>query len=186
MRKFEAVLMLGLAFGTVPLFAAHYTIDPAHSSVSFRIKHFVGRVTGVFRDFSGTIEFDESKMTASKINGEVNVASIDTGNAKRDEHLRSPDFFDTAKFPRAMLVSKSVDPKAKTITADLTLHGVTKEVQLQYEYFGTAPGKDGKTRLGGAATTKIDRRDFGINFDPTGLSLGNEVELIFEIEAMAV
>ena len=167
------------------VFAATYEIDAVHSSVEFKIRHLVGRVTGAFKQFAGMIEFDEANPAAGSVKAKIDVDSIDTRNGDRDHHLRTADFFDTANFPKMTFVSKRVDPVAKKIIGDLTLHGVTKEVALDYSFNGTAADKKGLQHLGGSATCVINRNDFGINYDPTAVMLGNEVTVTLEIEAIA-
>jgi polyisoprenoid-binding protein YceI len=172
--------------GTVSAFAAtdNYVLDPAHSSIEFRIRHLVGRVTGFFGEFSGNIQFDEENHSASSIDAQINAASINTRIKDRDDHLKSGDFFDVENFPDGSFISKRIDSDSSTIMGDLTLHGVTKEVVLDYTYHGKAQDPWGKTRIGASVTGKIDRRDFGINYDPTGVTIGHSVEIRLEIEAI--
>lgn len=178
------VLSCVLVCAPVLAFAATYEIDPVHSSVTFKVGHLVGKVTGTFDEFSGTIDFEEERMTTAQINATVKVASVNTRNEKRDAHLKTPDFFDVEQFPDATLVSKYINVEAGQIHADLTLHGVTKEVILDFVYNGSAPDQGGKIHIGGTATTKFDRRDFGMEYDPTGAGVGHQVELELQIEAV--
>ena len=184
MKKITVILSAFALITAAPVWAATYEIDPAHSSIEFKIRHLVGRTPGSFNVFSGTVDFDESTETLNGVSADIDAASIDTRNEKRDEHLRSADFFDVTNFSKATFVSKRVDPAAKKVVGDLTLHGVTKEVELDYTYNGKVDDKDGVTRIGGTADGKIDRRDFGINYDTTGAALGFVVDLKLEIEAV--
>jgi polyisoprenoid-binding protein YceI len=121
-----------------PASAETYSIDPVHSSVGFTIRHLVGRTSGSFADFSGSIAYDEAKPTAASFAGTVQIGSIDTGNEKRDGHLKSADFFDAEKFPTMGFASTSAkSTKAGLeVTGDLTLHGVTKSIVIPVEVLG--------------------------------------------------
>lgn len=175
---------LFLLFLPISSYAEIYEIDPQHSSVEFKVRHLVGKVSGSFNEFSGTVDFDEANPDASKIDTVIKADSIDTRIPDRDKHLKTADFFDTTAFPEAKFVSKSVDSKAGKITGELTLHGVTKPVELTYTYGGKVTDKWGNVRIGGSGEGKINRRDFGITYDPTGVTIGDEVELRLEIEAI--
>ena len=173
--------------------AATWELDPAHSTIGFAIRHMmISTVRGQFRTFTGKATGDPKTPDTAQIEATIDVGSIDTANEKRDGHLKSPDFFDVAKFPTITFKSKKIVAagagKAK-VTGDLTLHGVTKEVVLDVEG-PTQVIKDpmGNTRAGAHATTKIDRKDFGIVYDKTmdggGLMVGNEVEITIDVEAV--
>jgi polyisoprenoid-binding protein YceI len=188
---FAAAVMLATA---VPVRAqSTWEIDPAHSSVGFSIRHMmVSNVRGTFGKFSGMAKANEKDLTESTVEATIDVASIDTGNAKRDDHLRSPDFFDVAKYPTITFKSRKVTPagdKKWKVTGDLTMHGVTKEVTLDVEG-PTAEVKDpqGKVRAGATVTTKLNRSDFGITWSKTldggGLVLGEEVGVTIDVEGV--
>jgi polyisoprenoid-binding protein YceI len=173
--------------------AATWELDPAHSTIGFAIRHMmISTVRGQFRTFTGKATGDPKTPDKAQIEATIDVASIDTGNEKRDGHLKSPDFFDVAQFPTIAFKSKKIVAagagKAK-VTGDLTLLGVTKAVVLDVEG-PTQVIKDpmGNTRAGAHATTKIDRKDFGIVYDKTmdggGLMVGNEVEITIDVEAV--
>lgn len=174
-----------------PAAAATWEIDPAHTTIAFSIRHMmVSNVRGEFVKFSGKVEGDEAHPEATKIEASIDTASIDTRNAKRDEHLRSPEFFDTAKFPTAVFKSKKLEKVGEAkwkVTGDLTLHGVTKEIVLDVDNV-TPPIKDpmGNLRAGAEARTTIDRQDFGIVFSKTldggGALVGNEVAITIDVE----
>ena len=173
----------------LPASATTYSIDPAHSSVTFRVSHLVSKVTGTFKTFSGTIDYDSKNPNKSKAMIEVDAASIDTANAKRDEHLRSPDFFDVAKFPKIKFETKEVSDgsaKGAKLKGMLTMHGVTKEVVADVE-FGGETNFMGTPKAGFTAKSKVNRKDFGIlwnkSLDSGGFVLGEEVEITIEVEA---
>ena len=177
---------------SAPTLAATWQIDPAHSNVSFSVRHMmVSNVSGEFTKVSGTVEGDEKTPAQAVITATIDATSINTREAKRDDHLKSPDFLDVAKYPTIIFKSKKIEPSGSgqfKVTGDLTLHGVTKEVVLDVSDV-TAPIKDpmGKTRAGAQASTKIDRKDFGINWskviDGGGLMVGDEVAISIDVEA---
>ena len=177
---------------SAPALAATWQIDPAHSNVSFSVRHMmVSNVRGEFTKVSGTVEGDEKTPTQAVINATIDATSINTREAKRDDHLKSADFLDVAKYPTITFKSKRIEPSGTgqfKVTGDLTLHGVTREVVLDVSDV-TPPIKDpmGKTRAGAHATTKVDRKDFGINWSKTmdggGLLVGNDVDISIDVEA---
>jgi len=172
-------------------FAQTWTIDPDHSNVGFKVRHLmVSNVKGSFEKLTGTVEIDDKDITKSKVEVSIDTNSINTNVQKRDEHLRSADFFDVAKFPAMTFVSKNVVKAGKDnlkVTGDLTLHGVTKQVVLDVE----GPSKEskdpwGNIRRGATATTKINRKDFGLVWNKAletgGVAVGEEVTITLEIE----
>jgi polyisoprenoid-binding protein YceI len=171
--------------------ASTWELDPAHTGVQFAIRHLmVTTVRGRFDTVKGTVNVDEADPAKSSVTAEIDAASINTGNAKRDAHLREPDFLDAAKYPKITFVSKSVAPAGPnkwTVSGDLTLHGVTKQVVLDVEG-SPAPTRDpqGNPKLGGVATTKIKRSDFGITWnkplDAGGVVLGDELTVTIDVE----
>jgi polyisoprenoid-binding protein YceI len=171
--------------------AATYAIDPDHSSIQFKVKHLmVSNVKGSFGKINGTVDIDDKDVTKSKTSVTIDTASIDTGVAKRDEHLRSADFFEVDKFPTMSFVSKKVLQGGKghlMVTGDLTIRGVTKSVILDVEG-PTAEIKDpwGGIRRGATATTKINRKDFGLTWNKAletgGVVVGDEVNILLEVE----
>jgi len=196
MRRSIRLLVPALAVALLvpaPTRAATWELDPAHSTIGFAIRHMmISTVRGQFRTFTGKATGDPKTPDKAAIEASIDAASIDTANEKRDGHLKSPDFFDVAKFPTITFKSKSIAAagagKAK-VTGDLTLHGVTKEVVLEVEG-PTQVIKDpmGNTRAGAHATAKINRKDFGIAYnkalDGGGLMVGDEVEITIDVEAV--
>jgi polyisoprenoid-binding protein YceI len=190
MRFNQVFLSAALVLASVASHAADYTVDPAHSSVNFTIRHLVSKVTGSFNEFSGEFSYDEKKPESSKGMMTIQTKSINTNNAKRDDHLRSADFFDAEKNPTITFKSTKVTPSGKgkfKLLGDMTMHGVTKPVTWDVEYMGTAKDPQGTTRAGFSAHTKIARKDFGIVWNKTldsgGVMLGEDVELNVQIEA---
>ncbi|MGE0156344.1 MAG: YceI family protein [Geobacter sp.] len=172
-------------------FAATWTIDPDHTYIGFKVKHLmVTNVKGSFVKHNGTVEIDDKDITKSKVEISIDTNSINTNVAKRDEHLRSADFFDVAKYPTMTFVSKQVVKAGKDklkVTGDLTLRGITKQVVLDV----TGPTKEtkdpwGVIRKGANATTKISRKDFGLVWNAAletgGVAVGDEVTINLEIE----
>ncbi|HAD03470.1 MAG: protein yceI precursor [Desulfuromonadales bacterium GWD2_61_12] len=171
--------------------AATYTIDPEHTSIQFKVRHMMAtNVVGAFQKFDGTVELDDKDISKSKVAITIDTASLNSYVAKRDEHLRSPDFFDVAKYPTMTFVSQNVvaDGAGKLkITGDLTIRGITKRVLLDVEG-PSAESKDpwGNLRRGASATTKIYRQDFGLNWNAAletgGFAVGDEVLITLEVE----
>ncbi|MDX6769439.1 MAG: YceI family protein [Elusimicrobiota bacterium] len=180
------MLAAALAFGAAaPAAAATYAIDATHSTVGFRVRHFVAKTSGRFTQFGGTIEYAEGKPASWKVEATIDPASINTDNEKRDGHLKSPDFFDVEKCPAMGFKSTKVtDFKdgAGKLHGDLTMHCVTKPVVLDLEVGGVQGAKAGFSAKG-----KIARKDFGIVWnralDNGGAVLGEEVEVTLDIEA---
>ena len=192
MKHFSRILAVGLMLIAPRLAsAATWNIDPDHSSVGFSIRHLmVSNVKGNFDRFSGTVDLDDKNITASKVTATIDASSIDTRVQKRDDHLRSPDFFDVAKYPEISFVSKrwsrAANGKLK-VSGDLTMHGVTRTVVLNVAPFSKETRDPwGNTRRGTTATATINRKDFGIDWnkglDTGGLMIGDQVEITLEIE----
>ncbi len=146
-------------------------------------------VSGRFRSFDGTVYADKADFTDIKISLTIDVKSIDTDNKKRDDHLRSSDFFDADKYPTITFISKSMKKTGKDtykLSGDFTMHGVTKEITLDVKYGGTIKDPYGNTRAGFKLTGKLDRTDFGLKYnsvmDNGGLLIGEEVEIICNVE----
>ncbi len=193
MRTLASVALLSTAILASPSLAWSTTweIDPSHTSIGFSVKHMmVSTVKGAFEKVKGSVELDDKDVTKSTVEVTVDMASITTHDAKRDAHLKSPDFFDVAKYPTATFKSTKVQKAGKgklKVHGDLTLHGVTKPVVLDVE--GPTPAYKtpfGQTVRGAHATTKVDRKDFGVVWnkalDGGGVLVGNEVALDLNIE----
>jgi polyisoprenoid-binding protein YceI len=177
----------------VPAFARASTwdIDPAHTSIEFSVRHMmVSTVKGQFEKVKGSLELDDKDVTKSTVEVTIDVGSVNTHEPKRDTHLRSPDFFDVAKFPTATFKSTKVQKAGKNklkVTGELSLHGVTKPVVLEVEGPTDAYKTPfGTTVRGVHATAKLDRKDFGIGWnkvlDNGGVLVGNEVSLDLSAE----
>lgn len=177
-----AVLAVAAA---APAAAAKYAIDPGHSTVGFRIRHFVAKTTGRFNKFEGTIDYTPGKPESWKVEAKIDPASVNTDNEKRDGHLKSAEFFDVEKCPamgfKSVKVTDVKDETAK-LHGELTMHCVTKPVVLDLEVGGTAGAKAGFSAKG-----KIARKDWGITWnrslDAGGVVLGEDVEVTLDIEA---
>jgi polyisoprenoid-binding protein YceI len=164
-----------------------YAIDPVHSSIGFSIRHFVSKVPGNFTKFSGSIVVDRANLEKSSVEATIDVASVNTANEKRDGHLKSPDFFDTAKSDTAKFKSKSWKKTGEDtfdVTGDLTLKDVTKQVVLKTKLLGFGPGMQGAQLSGWEATATLNKADFGVNGPAMlGKALGDEVTITISIEA---
>jgi polyisoprenoid-binding protein YceI len=171
--------------------AAEYTIDPAHSAAQFSVRHMmVSNVRGEFTKMSGKVNVDEKDVTKSTVEATIDATSINTRVADRDTHLKSAEFLDTEKHPNITFKSKSVKAAGKgklKVTGDLTIRGVTKEAVLDVEGL-SADAKDpwGSVKRGATATTKINRKDFGLTWNQKletgGVLVGDEVAIILDIQ----
>jgi polyisoprenoid-binding protein YceI len=176
---------------TTPTSLITWKLDPAHSAAEFKIRHLmISNVKGSFSGLSGTLTEDPANPANSTVEASVDVTTISTGDPQRDGHLKSADFFEVEKYPTMTFKSTSVKRNGDedyTVTGDLTLHGVTKPVTFAVEG-PSAPGKDpyGNTRIGLSATTKINRKDFGVSFNGVletgGLMLGEDVSITLDVE----
>lgn len=165
--------------------AATYKIDPVHTAVIFRAKHLgTSWAYGRFNDVSGKITYDAAKPEATTIAVTIKADSVDTANAKRDQHLKSPDFFNAAEFPTMEFKStglKKTGENTYDLTGELTMLGVTKPISAKLEYVGSGKDMGGKEIIGAEATFTIKRSDFGMNYLLQGLS--DDVSLTVSIEA---
>lgn len=171
--------------------AATWDIDGKHSSATFKVKHMmISTVSGQMTGISGTVDFDGRNIDDIKVNAQLDPATINTGDAGRDGHLKNADFFDVAKYPTITFQSTGVLPiqgGGFKLGGKLTMHGVTKNVELAVDG-PTPPIKDtkGKTRVGAAATTTVHRKDFGIVYNSTletgGVAIGDDVQVTIEVE----
>jgi len=173
--------------------ASTWQIDPAHSEIGFEVKHMMfATVRGRFRGVEGTLALGQgANIAGSRVTAAIETASIDTGHAQRDEHLRSPDFFDVERYPSLTFESQSVrrgNDGTLRVTGDLTIRGVTRTVTLDVSESGRGVDPWGNERVGFTATTTIDRRDFGLTWNQAleagGILVGNEVRIRLEIQAV--
>jgi polyisoprenoid-binding protein YceI len=171
-----------------------WKIDTVHSHVSFSVKHLmVTTVRGKFNTYRGSVRLDPKDFTRSTFEGEIDVASIDTGNVDRDNHLRTNDFFDAANHPKITFKSSRIEPKGDgeyVVRGDLTIRGVTKPVALDVEFRGTSKSPYGQTLAGIGVTGSLNRKDFGVDFNAPletgGVVVGEKVKLELDIEAIEV
>ena len=185
-----ALFALIFAITSVAMSADVFEIDKAHSRVGFAVKHMViSTVRGEFTDYSATILFDENDVTKSSIEGTINVASITTGNERRDNHLRSGDFFDAEQYPEIKFKSEKVvkTDDGYVMHGDLTIRDVTKKVDIPFKVTGIIDDPWGNRRVGIEASLTINRFDFGVSWNQTldkgGLVAGKEVDIELLLEA---
>ena len=190
MKRMSIAFTLLLA-ALAPLSAATYKIDPDHSTVGFKIRHLLSKVSGRFDRYQGVINYDPADSKAWKTQATIDAASINTNTPKRDEHLRSPDFFDVKTYPSITFVSQKVTGvknKKAQLVGDLSIHGVTKSVALSLEINGVAMDPWGNERASFTGTTKIKRTDFGLNWNEAvetgGVLVGEDVEITLDVEAI--
>lgn len=176
---------------------ATFAIDPAHTDILFSAKHMmVTNVRGTFTDVSGTIDLDQTDPSASSAQIVIKSASVDTGFGARDTHLRSDDFFGVEAYPEIRVVSTVIRPKGGndyTVTADVTIRDVTKSVDFDVEFLGFYPAMDGARRAGFSAKAKVNRKDWGLNWNVAleagGLLVGDTIKLEVDValqQAIAV
>ena len=187
--------LLSMLLAAVPALAlgatTSWSIDASHSTTGFAVRHLViSTVRGEFTKTTGAVTIDDKDVTKSTVEATIDASTISTREAKRDDHLKSPDFLDTAKYPtitfKSTKVAKAGKDKLK-VTGDLTLHGVTKPVVLDVSTSPEVKGMFGETRRGFSATTKISRKAFGVAFDKmveAGPVVGDEVTVSLDLEAV--
>lgn len=192
LNKILLVLALSLMLVS-PLFAASYKIDNNHSEVGFTVDHLMFfKVTGYFSTFTGTIEADADNKTLSATKASIQTASIDTRNDKRDEHLRSPEFFDVEKYPVMTFISEKIEGSGSNIKVHgtLTLRGISKPVVLTGAFLGENTDPWGNVRVGFSAKGKINRKDFGLTWNKAleagGVTVGDDVELALQIQGVKI
>ncbi len=179
------LLLTALALaGTATAAPTTWKADAAHSSVGFKIRHFFSKVPGSFSKIDATLVFDPENVDANSVMATIEAASIQTGNDRRDNHLRNPDFFQVEVFPKITFKStawKKTGENTFDITGDLTIKDVTKPVTLKATLLGTGPGPRGKQVTGWEASTTINRQEFGVTY--ANAALGDEVEVEIQFEA---
>ncbi|RYZ65159.1 MAG: polyisoprenoid-binding protein [Proteobacteria bacterium] len=169
-----------------------WIVDGTHSHVGFSVRHMmVTTVRGQFTKYTGTLNLDPANFAASTIEGEIDVASVDTANADRDNHLRANDFFDAPNHPKITFKSTKIEAKGGDdfiVHGDITIRGVTKPIELEVEFAGTSKNPYGKTVAGFSAKGTINRKDFGVSFNAVletgGVAVAEKVKI--EIEGQAV
>jgi polyisoprenoid-binding protein YceI len=176
---------------SIPASTITWNLDPAHSQAEFKVKHMmISNVKGSFSGLKGTLLENSSEPSLSSIESTIDVSTVDTGDAQRDGHLKSADFFDAETFPTMTFKSVQVEKKGEgegAVTGELTLHGITKTVTFAVEG-PSAPGKDpwGNTRIGLSATTKINRKDFGLSWNAAletgGILVGEDVQITIDAQ----
>jgi polyisoprenoid-binding protein YceI len=180
-----AVLALTGLLGMLPAAAAVWEFDSDHSAAQFSVTHMmITTVRGQLSNVQGTVEIDDGNPASLKVDASIDASTIDTRNAKRDGHLKSADFFDVEKYPTITFKSKKAQKAgegAYKVTGDLTMHGVTKEVVLD-----VTGVKEANARMGAVATTKVNRKDFGLTWNKSleagGVLVGDEVQITIDIE----
>jgi polyisoprenoid-binding protein YceI len=187
-KLFAAAVLTTLA--ALPLQAESYKIDPSHSEVGFTIRHMVSNVRGRFNDFSGTIDMDPKAPQKGSVEFSVKTTSIDTGNADRDKHLRTADFFDVEKYPEIVFTSSAVFPKGEgkyAVSGQLKIREISRPVTFDVELEGIGVDGQGGRHLGAAATITIDRKDFGLVWNQpiqNGMLVGDKVKIDIGLEAL--
>ena len=169
-----------------------WKIDTTHSSVGFAVRHMMfAKVRGRFTGFTGSVHLDPNDLRRSKITAEIDAASIDTGVADRDAHLRSPDFFDAASFPTLRFVStriERIEGERYRLHGELTIRDVTRPIAIDVEYAGHAKDPWGNERAAFSASASLDRREFGLKWNQAleagGVLVGERVEIELEIQAV--
>lgn len=192
MKRLAVSLILVTAILIPALASAKaWEIDPAHSSIAFKLRHFFAKVHGSFDDVKGTIDFEPGDLASGSVEVSIPAASVDTRNERRDNDLRGPNFFDVEKYPEITFKSTKVEETEDglKVIGDLAMLGVTKEVVLDVDFLGAGPhARPGLMVAGFSATTTIDRTEWGLKWNRTldagGVMLGNDVEIILDIEAV--
>lgn len=169
------------------LFAGTYNVDVSHSNIGFKVKHLmISNVSGKFDKFNGTFEYDEKTKTVTSLNGNIEASSINTQNEKRDGHLKSADFFEITKYPN--LTFKLDKISENSAFGKLTLHGVTKDVKLDFEDNGSIVDPWGNTRIGLSLSGEINRKDYGLTWNKAlevgGVVVGDKIKLDIELEGI--
>ena len=186
----SAVLAASLAFAAPALAGDTYSFDKAHTNVGFQVRHIFTNVSGKFTDFAGTIQVDRDKPESSTVDFTVQATSIDTSEPRRDQHLRSADFFDVANNPTITFKSTSIKANGKDswlVTGDFTMHGVTKSVVLPVTLLGEGKDPMGNEKMGLETGLTINRKDYGLTWNKAletgGVLVGEEVKVQIAIEA---
>jgi polyisoprenoid-binding protein YceI len=170
-----------------------WLIDDVHTHLGFSVRHMmVTTVRGQFKQYRGTVDIDPADFARSTFEGEVDVASIETGNAQRDDHLRTNDFFDAPNHPKIRFKSTRIESKGDNqyvVHGDITIRGVTKPVSFDVEFLGTSKNPWGKTVAGLSARATVNRKEFGVNYNAVleagGVAVGEKVKIEIDAELVA-
>src|ERR1700730_18682739 len=189
LMKSLSVLLLWLVCHAAGVAAERYTLDAAHSQVTFRVRQFVSTVTGKFADFSGTVTFDPARPEESRVEATIPLKSIDTGISARDHHLLAADFFDAEKYPTIVFKSTSVhliEEQAADVHGDLTMHGITRAVVIHVELL--SPVKSTGDTLSWKITAHLQRSEFGLRWNPvieTASGISDDIDIQMRIQTPA-
>ncbi len=188
MFRFMSAALALLSLGTMAM-ATDYVNDKSHTTIGFEVTHMViSTVEGEFKDYDVSLTFDPRDLSTFNVEANIKLASVDTDNPKRDEHLRSPDFFDAAKYPVMTFKSNTVEKTDNGYVAigTLTLHGITRDVRLPFTVKGPVKDPWGNTRIGVSASTTINRKDYKVSWSKTmdggGLVVSDEVDIVINAE----
>lgn len=170
-----------------------WSLDPAHTHIGFSARHMmVTTVRGQFKQYRGTVKLDPNDFARSTIEGEIDVASVDTGNAQRDDHLRNSDFFDAPNHPTITFKSTRIEPKGEgeyVLHGDITIRGVKKPVAFEVEFHGTSQNPWGQTVAGLSARATVNRKDFGVSYNAVleagGVAVSEKVKIEIDAELVA-
>ncbi|OQW47590.1 MAG: hypothetical protein A4S09_14855 [Proteobacteria bacterium SG_bin7] len=192
MRITNIITAMTIALFGPNVWAGVYKIDESHTQVGFKIKHLViSTVSGRFNRFAGTFEFDPSKGEIKGLSVDIDASSIDTNEPDRDKHLKGPDFFNVEKFPKLTFVAKKIvtkENKPTKIEGELTIHGIKKSVTLDVDYKGSTIDPWGNERIAFEASTQVNRKDYGLNWnknlDRGGVMIADDVKILIEGEAL--
>lgn len=186
MKKLAALVAAFALAAPALALADVWNIDGSHTRVGFSVRHLlISDVKGEFNKVTGKASIDDANLAKSSVEVSIDAASIDTRDQKRDDHLRNPDFLETSKFPTITFKSTKVEGGAEgkvKVTGDLTIKGVTKPVTLEGELTKEIKDPWGNQRRGFSASTKIDRRDFDVKYDPSGAGVGHELRIDVQSE----
>ena len=184
--KRKTLLLIAFFIGLGLMAQSPYKVDPAHTSVNFKVKHMgITFVSGKFEKFDGGIIGNPDKMEEARVFFNVKTASVNTSVSMRDDHLRSADFLDVEKYPAMTFESsriEKVDDKNYKLHGKLQIKDVTKDVIFDVVYGGTVKGQDGTETAGFIAKNKINRLDYHVAYDPDGLGIGKEVAITLYLE----
>lgn len=180
------LFLVAISISVASFAQTKWTVDPMHSFVNFSVRHMgISFVDGSFNKFDGTVEAAKADLTDAKINFTVDVNSVDTRVEPRDNHLKTDDFFNAEKYPKMTFESTSFKKRKGNnyeLNGKLTIRDVTKDVKFNVVFGGTTKDQQGNTKAGFSANTTINRLDYNIKFDPTGMGVGKEIKISLNLE----